>query len=172
MRIYLLLMLLLAMPSEIQAAGPRFVVDADGSEVVSDFDEAAFTGGLRFSWAGDPFLALPGYAMPLADPPSPPTVQATIAGAEGSVAVVNDAVVKVGDRVQGRRVRKIGADYVLLEAKGSIMELNIQEGGPGAPAPSAAPALATASGRAEGRAPASVPIPEGGPVLEIKEVVP
>jgi hypothetical protein len=133
-------------------AGPSFVSGLEG-EVVSDV-ELDLSLLPAFSWVSDPFLKVPGGGRR-----SPASVsveegdyklQATTIEGEEAVAVVNDSVVRVGDRVGRRTVLKIGPSFVLLGENGSVIEATLEES-------------------KAGREPASIPsAPEGR--IKIEEV--
>lgn len=108
------------------AAAPRFASTPDG-QVVVDL-ELDLTQLPSFTWASDPFLKTSGLgrAANSVQEEIEYKLQATTFEGEDSVAVVNDRVVRVGDRVGARTVLKIGADFVLLGEKGSVIEATLE----------------------------------------------
>lgn len=147
MRLFFLL-LLLSPPA--LAAEPRFASTPEGEVAVDlELDLAALPA---FQWASDPFLRTSGTARARAALPAEEEykLQATTFEGEDSVAVVNDRVVRVGDRVGRRTVLKIGADFVLLGEKGSVIEAVLEEPKAAEPARAPASAAPAAPAKAEG----------------------
>lgn len=117
-----------------------------GAETVSDFEPGIFTTALHFHWQGDPFAAVPGYSAPRPiTSAEAPTIQATMPNKEKPLAVVNDSVVGIGGHVNGKRVRGIGENYILLEDGASVTELSLA---PSAETPSRAPASVSSTASA------------------------
>lgn len=119
-----LLLLLLFSPPAL-AGGPRFVA-VDGGEVAVDL--AVDLSRLpAFQWASDPFLQSSGLGRGVASVEEEEDfkLQAVTMSGEDSIAVVNDRVVRVGDRVGRRTILKIGPTFVLLGEKGSVIEATL-----------------------------------------------
>jgi hypothetical protein len=114
----------LALITATSFANPSFHSTPEG-EVVSDLT-AEPTSQPELGWSADPFQKVPGYIIRAAEPEAF-VLQGTIPEGKESSAVVNERLVRVGDEVNGRRVRKIGKDYVLLEKGGSVIELGLYE---------------------------------------------
>jgi hypothetical protein len=136
-----------------------------GSEVVSDFDPSNFHTPINLNWNGDAFDGVPGFSNPHPIASEESTLQATMPGDPTSLAVVNDKVVAVGEKVNGKKVRKIGANYVLLEKGGSVQELNLDD------KPATLVPVAAAASKSTNRSPASQlaapSLPEG--IINIQE---
>ncbi len=120
-------LLLLLFPVAAMAAAPRFVSTPEG-EVAVDL-ELNLNQLPTFSWASDPFLKTSGLgrAASAEQEEVQYKLQATTVEGEDSVAVVNDRVVRVGDRVGQRTVLKISSDFVLLGEKGSVIEATLED---------------------------------------------
>ncbi len=122
------LLMLLPLPA---LAELKFVSTPSG-EVVSDV-ELELTILPAFTWVADPFLKIPGSSRSPASARADDgdyRLQATTLEGEDSVAVVNDRVVRVGDRIGKRTVMKIGADFVLLGDRGSVIEATLSDSKP------------------------------------------
>ncbi len=156
-------LLLLLNADPVCAGGPRFQTTVDGQLAVDqDID---FSRLPSFQWASDPFMRTGGLGRGNRARSSSEIeykLQATTLEGEDSIAVVNDQVVRVGDRVAQRTVLKIGADYVLLGEGGSVIEATLDAGNPDGSA---------------GRSPASSAVPEkarsaeGGPAMKAGAVL-
>lgn len=146
--------------SHASAAPPlNFLAGPDG-EAVSDL-EIDLNILPSFEWAADPFLKVPGRGRSpasLAEAELEYKLQATTIDGEDSVAVVNDHVVRVGDRVGRRTVLKIGEDFVLLGERGSVIEASLE----------AAPETAESPGREPASVSKQTSEPEGQ--IKIEEV--
>jgi hypothetical protein len=152
----LLVFLLLGIPDAV--ANGRFLHTSEG-ELVSDI-ELDLSTLPAFSWATDPFLKVPGQTAKApvsagADEREFKLQATTIEGSD-AVAVVNDQVVRVGDRLGRRTVLRIGKDFVLLGDRGSVVESNLEQA-----------AVETPQASKQSRAPASS---EGEGTIRIEEV--
>lgn len=153
-RLLLLIVIFVSQPA--LGAAPRFASTADG-DVAVDL-ELDLTQLPSFNWASDPFLKTSGLGRAANSEREEIEykLQATTFEGEDSVAVVNDRVVRVGDRVGARTVLKIGADFVLLGEKGSVIEATLEAHK--APEAARAPASVGASAAGSGLRPK---LPEG-----------
>lgn len=148
-KVSLLLLLLLSAPA--QAGAPRFAPTPEGEMAVDlELDLSKLPA---FKWASDPFLRTSGTRVrPSLMAEEEYKLQATTTEGEDPVAVVNDRVVRIGDRVGRRTVLKIGPDFVLLGEKGSVIEAVLEEPKPGetsrAPASAASGASAPTAEKA------------------------
>jgi hypothetical protein len=124
MKALLLLAAFLAIPA--WAAGPDFIATPEGV-VISDV-ERRISRQAEFSWTIDPFVKVPGnLTVPAEDDDY--VLQATLLEGRQPAAILNDRLVRVGDVVSGRSVRRIGRDFVLLERGGSVIEVGLYENG-------------------------------------------
>jgi len=93
----------------------------------------------------DPFVFVAGKvpaargragAPPPGKPPAPIELSAVVSFPGGSLAIVNDQIVKVGDTVSGYRVEKITDNSVSLRERGAALRtIQLPEPGASPPAP-------------------------------------
>lgn len=125
MKLLLILLSLTILNPSLAEAAPNFMHTPEGevaSDHISDLSENP-----EFVWSMDPFLKLPGYSN-FSDPQEMKLeVQATMPDGEIPMAVVNDEVVHVGDKIGRKTVFRIGKDFVLLKENESIVEATIAD---------------------------------------------
>lgn len=116
---YLGILVLLHIPSWggiASSAGPE--------TAISECDTSFLSKDPGLNWAADPFLKKPGFAVKETELDDL-KLEAVIWDRESPRAVVNGMGVSRGDRVHGKKVIKIGENYVVLEQEDSLMELTL-----------------------------------------------
>lgn len=115
-------MISLLLFSSLAFATPNFS-SAGQNLAVSDLNDSFFASVPEFVWANDPFLKLSGVREKDAAAETY-TVQAVMPDGSDSYAVVDGRVVRSGQKVRARKVRKIGENHVVLESDaGSMLEV-------------------------------------------------
>lgn len=108
------------------AQSPNIISTPEG-EVVSDIAPPP-SPDLALPWSTDPFVKIPGNITRSVDENhSAFTLQATLLEGRKPAAIVNEKLVHIGDQVNGRTVRSIGSEFVLLEKGGSVIEVGLFE---------------------------------------------
>ncbi len=151
----MLLLLLLTLNA---SATPIFQ-QTPGGEVVTDLSDKHFGSAPNFVWANDPFLKIPGLRE--REPASENfTVQAVAPDGGSAFAVVENRVVKQGQKVRNRVVRKVGENHVVLESEtGSLLEVPFKAG-------------TTANAGAGNNGPTPASVSSGPSSIQIEEVKP
>lgn len=144
---------LLILPLFAQASEPfTSIHDNDGISVMENLTLPKEKPAL--GWATDPFEKLPGYSGSEQEEEEF-ELAGTLGQDRNGVAIIGENVVSIGEKVGSRKLRKVGADFVLLEKGGSVIEVPLNK---------------EAASANKGRSIASVPDDGRAPVLKIEEI--
>jgi hypothetical protein len=128
----LLLLLIAPCARGDEAAAPNW----DG---IADIDHRFFMKNPALPWSKDPFRRKPASVGPEVTAQKP-TLDGISIGGDKSIAIINGHPVSVGDKIDGRKVIEIGATFVVLEKKSSLIQLTLPNNP--TPASNAASAIA------------------------------
>jgi len=95
-------------------------------ESISDVNLSYFSTMPNVGWGRDPFLKTPGFAkVDSKHHEDPPRLEAILFNDKNPTALVNGTVVSTGEYIEGKRVAKIGQNFILLEDFDSTIEVTI-----------------------------------------------
>jgi hypothetical protein len=132
----------------------HFVNSSDGT-MVSEMDSPP-SHIPNMVWALDPFEKMPGLVAQEEDEEEF-QLEGTLASDRKPAAIIDDQVIGLGEEIGSRKLRRVGANYVLLEKGGSVIEIPIKKKDK------------TVSSPTQSITPAA-PVKE--PILEIEEIKP
>ncbi|MBF0367642.1 MAG: hypothetical protein HQK50_18855, partial [Oligoflexia bacterium] len=99
------------------------------AEVISDLeDEYVLFTNVEYPWGEDPFIKEGGHVLATKESIEAMKISAIIDDRQDPRAIVDGRMIRQQDKLQGRTVRKIGSNHLLLEKGHSIIEVQMGSG--------------------------------------------